>query len=97
MFLSGFIGFLKSQTRFWQKPFTYFCYKKKESEIFQKAENYLRDIVAASTKKIFSQIGQNLTDTPSGKVRTPGKPVGFMENCENRLTEIFPRTRVSSF
>ncbi len=41
------------------KTFTYFFYKKKESEIFEKAQNYLWNIVVGIPKKIFSPIGQS--------------------------------------
>jgi len=46
---------------------------------------------------MFSQIGQSLMGSYSGKMGTYGKPRFFIKNHEDRLREFFPRTHVSSF
>ena len=96
-FLSGFIGFWTSKTWVWQKPLRIFFIKKKESEIFEKAQNCLWDLAVGMFKKIFSQIEQILMGSYSVKMRTYGKPEFFIKNYENRLRKFFPWTCVSSY
>jgi hypothetical protein len=56
------------------KTFTYFFYKKKESEIFEKAQNYLWDIVVDTPKQFSAQ---------SDKVRK-GLSVSRWKSMENQ-------------
>jgi hypothetical protein len=59
---------LNSKNPVLARTFRYFFSKKKESEIFEKAQNYLWDIVVGIPKKIFSSIGQNLIGVYRGKL-----------------------------
>jgi hypothetical protein len=56
----GIYRVLKNKTLSWPNTFTYFFIKKEESEIFEKAQNYLWHVTTGSCKKMFSPIGQDL-------------------------------------
>ncbi len=56
----GIYRVLKNKTLSWPNTFTYCFIEKEESEIFEKAQNYLWHVIRGSCKTIFSPIGQDL-------------------------------------
>jgi hypothetical protein len=73
---------LKARNPVLARTFRYFFLQKKVSEIFEKAQNYLWDIVVGIYKKIFSPIGANLIGVYRGKVNTVENQ-SFPENIQN--------------
>ncbi len=57
--------------------------KKKESEIFEEAQNYLWDVSLGARKKIFSSIGSDLMGVARGKMKIPEKRNVFEKPTKN--------------